>query len=147
MHLSAVLVALTAVAGVTQGLQHRDDQANHLLQRAEHYKHQAAHYNVVVHVLKLAYLKQEKLFEQVFEYSLVFIFILIFLQQFYRIIIITLKLHPHFLHLFVIIVLPLVDVNFVVFDEFKHTFGKQFRPAIVQQYTIEISYHLRPITN
>ncbi|KAF4887523.1 putative sucrose utilization protein SUC1 [Colletotrichum fructicola] len=69
------------------------------------------------------------------------------LQQFYRIIIITLKLHPHFLHLFVIIVLPLVDVNFVVFDEFKHTFGKQFRPAIVQQYTIEISYHLRPITN
>ncbi|KAI8242344.1 hypothetical protein K4K55_010680 [Colletotrichum sp. SAR 10_96] len=69
------------------------------------------------------------------------------LQQFYRIIIITLKLDPHFLKLFVIIVLPLVDVNFVVFDEFKHTFGKQFRPAIVQQYAIKISYHLRPVTN
>ncbi|KAE9571955.1 hypothetical protein CGMCC3_g11960 [Colletotrichum fructicola] len=96
MHLSAVLVALTAVAG-QQHCEYHDDNIQ--------------------------------------------------LQQFYRIIIITLKLHPHFLHLFVIIVLPLVDVNFVVFDEFKHTFGKQFRPAIVQQYTIEISYHLRPITN
>ncbi|KAF4926582.1 putative sucrose utilization protein SUC1 [Colletotrichum viniferum] len=115
----------------------------------------------VVHVLKLAYLKQEKLFEQVFEYSLVVIFILIFvqqqhceyhydniqLQQFYRIIIITLKLQPLFLILFVVIVLPLVDVNFVVFHEFEHPFGKQFRPAIVQQYTIEISHHLRPFTN
>ncbi|KAI8294587.1 hypothetical protein K4K56_001765 [Colletotrichum sp. SAR 10_98] len=69
------------------------------------------------------------------------------LQQFYRIIIITLKLDPHFLKLFVIIVLPLFDVNFVVFDEFKHTFGKQFRPALVQQYAIKISYHLRPVTN
>ncbi|KAJ0272296.1 hypothetical protein CBS470a_012749 [Colletotrichum nupharicola] len=94
---------------------------------------------LVVHVLKLAYLKQEKLFEQVLEYSL--------LQQFYRIIIITLKLHPHFLILFVIIFLPLVDVNFVVFHEFEHPFGKQFRPAIVQQYAIKISYHLRPVTN
>ncbi|KAJ0304605.1 hypothetical protein Brms1b_011190 [Colletotrichum noveboracense] len=69
------------------------------------------------------------------------------LQQFYRIIIITLKLHPHFLILFVIIFLPLVDVNFVVFHEFEHPFGKQFRPAIVQQYAIKISYHLRPVTN
>ncbi|KAI8250335.1 hypothetical protein K4K53_012718 [Colletotrichum sp. SAR 10_77] len=111
MHLSAIFVALTAVAGV-------------------------------VHVLKLAYLKQEKFFEQVFDYSLVFIFILIFC-----IIIITLKLDPHFLILFAIIVLPLVDVNFVVFEEFKHPFGKQFRPAIVQQYAIKISYHLRPVTN
>ncbi|KAF4856018.1 putative sucrose utilization protein SUC1 [Colletotrichum siamense] len=69
------------------------------------------------------------------------------LQQFYRIIIINLKLDPHFLNLFVIIVLPLVDVNFVVFDEFEHPFGKQFRPAIVQQYAIKISYYLRPVTN
>ncbi|KAJ0336038.1 hypothetical protein COL922a_008476 [Colletotrichum nupharicola] len=104
------------------------------------------HYYVqVIQVLKLAYLKQEKLFEQVFEYSLVFIFILIF--QFYRIIIITLKLHPLFLHLFVIVVLPFIAVSFGVLDEFEHPFGKQFRPAIVQQYTIEISYYLRPVTN
>ncbi|EQB50124.1 hypothetical protein CGLO_10455 [Colletotrichum gloeosporioides Cg-14] len=99
---------------------------------------------IVIHVLKLAYLKQEKLFEQVFKYSLVFIFILIFLQHFKCIIIIALKLDPHFLNLFVIIVRPLVDVSFVVFNEFKYPFGKQFRPAIVKQYTIKISYHLRP---
>ncbi|KAI8168797.1 putative sucrose utilization protein SUC1 [Colletotrichum sp. SAR 10_70] len=69
------------------------------------------------------------------------------LQQFCRIIIIALKLHPHFLRLFVIIVLPFIDVSFGVLDEFEHPFGKQFRPAIVQQYTIEISYYLRPVTN
>ncbi|KAH0425234.1 hypothetical protein CcaCcLH18_11068 [Colletotrichum camelliae] len=56
----------------------------------------------------------------------------------------TLKLDPHFLNLFVIVVLPFVDVNFVVLDEFKHTFGKQFRPAIIQQYTFGISYYICP---
>ncbi|KAL3293883.1 transcription activator amyR [Colletotrichum asianum] len=136
-----LITPFSVVVGVTQGLQHRDDQANHLLQRAEHYKHQAAHYNVVIQVIKLAHLEQEKLFEQVFKYSQVFIFIFIVV---FCIIIITLKLHPHFLHLFVIIVLPFIDVSFGVVDEFEHPFGKQFRPAIVQQYTIEISYHLRP---
>ncbi|KAF5517932.1 putative sucrose utilization protein SUC1 [Colletotrichum aenigma] len=115
----------------------------------------------VIQVLKLAYVEQEKLFNQVFKYAQVFIFIVVFvqqrhceyhydniqLQQFYRIIIITLKLHPHFLHLFVIIVLPFIDVSFGVLDEFEHLFGKQFRPAIVQQYTVEISYQLRSVTN
>ncbi|KAI8265666.1 hypothetical protein K4K58_011077 [Colletotrichum sp. SAR11_239] len=96
MHLSAVLVALTAVAG-QQHCEYRDDNVQ--------------------------------------------------LQQFDRIIIITLKLHTHFLHLFVIIVLPFIDVSFGVLDEFEHPFSKQFRPAIVQQYTIEISYYLRPFTN
>ncbi|KAJ0350818.1 hypothetical protein COL26b_007194 [Colletotrichum chrysophilum] len=96
MHLSAVLVALTAVAG-QQHCEYHDDNIQ--------------------------------------------------LQQFYRIIIITLKLHPLFLHLFVIVVLPFIDVSFGVLDEFEHPFGKQFRPAIVQQYTIEISYYLRPVTN